>query len=102
MRARSFITTAFVAVLVLGLTGNSERQGPFTEEYERARAELIESQNRARLHDEREFLPRTLPEEVHLQIEREFLDTWHAVGLSLLICIALLIFLLPLFARERH
>ncbi len=70
-------------MLVFGLSGATERQGPFTEEHERARAELTESQNRARLHDEREFLPRILPEEVHSQIERELLDTWHAIGFSL-------------------
>ncbi len=99
MEVRRFGAAIFLTVLVLGLSGTRGRQGHLVEEHERARAELTESQNRARLHDEREFLPSTLPEEVHSQIERELLDSWHAIRFGLLTCLALLVFFL--LTRER-
>ncbi len=102
MQVRRFGAAVFLTVLVLGLSGTMGATGASHRERERARAELTESQNRARLHNEREFLPSVLPEEVHSQIERELLDTWHAIRFGLLTCIALLVFfLLPLFTRER-
>ncbi len=101
MRARGLIPLFAVGVLVLGLTGASEQSPPLSEQHESARTELTEAQNRARLHEEHEFLPPALPEEIHGQIERELHHAWHAVEVFLVICIILLsLFLLPLLKRK--
>jgi hypothetical protein len=102
MRTRWIILLAVLGVLVFGLTRASEPPPLPDSEFDAATIELMESQNRSRLLEQRQFFPRSIPEDVHAQIKRESQRARRAITILLVSCLAILFFLvLPLFERDK-
>jgi hypothetical protein len=102
MRTRWIILLAVLGVLVFGLVGASEPPPRHGSERDAATIELIESQNRTRLLEQRQLFPRSIGDDLHAQIKRESQRARGAIAIFLVICLALLFFLvLPLFERDK-
>jgi hypothetical protein len=102
MRTRWIILLVVLGVLAFGLVSASEPPPQPGSERDAATIELMESQNRTRLLEQRQFFPRSIPEDMHAQIKRESQRARGAIAIFLVTCLALLFFLvLPLFERDK-
>ncbi len=101
MRTKPLILIVLLGTLALGLCGSEPLPLPGSNT-DAARTELIESQNRARLLEQRQLFPRSISEDMHAQIKRSSQRARQAIGIFLVTSLALLLFLLlPLFERDK-
>jgi hypothetical protein len=102
MRTKSIILVAVLGVLVVGLSRASEPLPLPGPDLDAATIEFIEAQNRAQLLEQRQLFPRSMPADMHALIKRETQRERQAISTFLVICLALLLFLvLPLFERDK-
>jgi hypothetical protein len=100
MLGKRFIPLVFIgSILLFGSTSVKTLERSDVQD---ALVELTEAQIRAQLREDRQFFPRSIPQEVHGQIERESRLARQSIAIVLVICLALLFFcIFPLFEREK-
>jgi uncharacterized integral membrane protein len=102
MWTKPLILIVLLGVLAVGLAGVSEPLPLPGSDTDAATTELVESQNRTRLLEQRQFFPRSISEDMHGQIKRSSQRAREAISILLVTCLALLLFLvLPLFERDK-
>lgn len=102
MWTKPLIIIVLLGVLAVGLAGASEPLPLPGSDTDAATTELVESQNRTRLLEQRQFFPRSISEDMHGQIKRSSQRAREAISILLVTCLALLLFLvLPLFERDK-
>jgi uncharacterized integral membrane protein len=102
MWTKPLILIVLLGVLAVGLAGASEPLPLPGSDTDAATTELVESQNRTRLLEQRQFFPRSISEDMHGQIKRSSQRAREAISILLVTCLALLLFLvLPLFERDK-
>lgn len=100
MKARRLVPLMLVAALTLSLAGASEPPPPPDEDTQAASIELTEAQNRTRLREAKQMLPRAIPDEIHAMIDRESRRARGAIFIFLATCSVLFfLFVLTLFER---
>ena len=102
MWTKPLILIVLLGVLAVGLAGASEPLPLPGSDTDAATTELVESQNRTQLLEQRQFFPRSISEDMHGQIKRSSQRARQAISILLVTCLALLLFLvLPLFERDK-
>jgi hypothetical protein len=100
MWTKPLILMVLLGTLGVGLAGASEPV-PGSDS-DAATTELIESQNRTQLLEQRQFFPRSISEDMHGQIKRSSKRAREAIAIFLVTSLGLLLFLmLPLFERDK-
>jgi hypothetical protein len=101
MWTKPLILVLLLGTLAIGLGGSEPLPAPGSDS-DAATTELVESQNRTRLLEQRQFFPRSISEDMHGQIKRSSQRAREAIAIFLVTSLALLLFLLlPLFERDK-